>query len=185
MARALRARPDYIPVLETHCRYLSATNQFIESLVACGKVLARDPWDGGALYLIGLSQIFLGRFDDALASFKQADRFDTPPAARWTWAVGAGWTYLCTGRAEEALPWLQRSIAITPASGRTHLLLAAAYQQLGRADEARAAMAKALELRPGSTALDVPPPTKNTSPVYLKASERIVSLMVAAGLPEG
>lgn len=185
MARALRARPDYIPVLETHCRYLSTTNQFIESLVACGKVLARDPWDGGALYLIGLSQIFLGRFDDALASFKQADRFDTPPAARWTWAVGAGWTYLCTGRAGEALPWLQRSIAITPASGRTHLLLAAAYQQLGRADEARAAMAKALELRPGSTALDAPPPTKNTSPVYLKASERIVSLMVAAGLPEG
>jgi tetratricopeptide (TPR) repeat protein len=88
------------------------------------------------------------------------------------------------GRAEEALPWLQRSIAITSASGRTHLLLAAAYQQLGRTDDARAAIAKALELRPGSTARNAPPPTRNTSPVYLKASERVVSLMIAAGLPE-
>lgn len=184
MARALRAQPDYIPVLEAHCRYLSTTNRFVESLVACGKVLARDPWDGIALYLIGLSQVFLGRFDDALATFKQADSFDTPPVARWTWAIGAGFTYLLMGRAEEALPWLQRSIAITSASGRTHLLLAAAYRQLGRVTEARATMTKAMVLRPGSTALNVPSPTKNTSPVYLKASERIVSLMVAAGLPE-
>ncbi|TPI45022.1 transcriptional regulator CadC [Mesorhizobium sp. B2-9-1] len=184
MARALRAQPDYIPVLEAHCRYLSTTNRFVESLVACGKVLARDPWDGIALYLIGLSQVFLGRFDDALATFKQADSFDTPSVARWTWAIGAGFTYLLMGRAEDALPWLQRSIAITSASGRTHLLLAAAYQQLGRVAEARATITKALELRPGSTALNVPAPTKNTSPVYLKASERIMSLMVAAGLPE-
>lgn len=184
MARALRARPDYIPVLETQCRFLLTTNQFVESLVVCGKMLAHDPWDGIALYLIGLSQIFLGRFDDALASFKQADRFDTPQVARWTWAIGAGWTYLLMGRAEEALPWLQRSIAVTPASGRTHMLLAAAYQQLGRTDDARAAMAMALELRPGSTARNAPPPTKNNSAIFLKASERVVGLMVAAGLPE-
>lgn len=76
--RALRARPDYIPVLETQCRFLSTTSQFVEGLVACGKALSHDPWDGIALYLVGLSQIFLGRFDDALASFRQADRFDTP-----------------------------------------------------------------------------------------------------------
>jgi Flp pilus assembly protein TadD len=64
------------------------------------------------------------------------------------------------------------------------MLLAAAYQQLGRAGDARAAMAAALELRPGSTARNVPPPTKNNSAIFLKASERVVSLMVAAGLPE-
>lgn len=184
MARALSARPDYIPVLETQCRFLSATNRFLESLVACGRALAHDPWDGGALYLVGLAQVFLGRFDDALASFKLADRFDTPQVARWTWALGAGWTYLLMGRAEEAVPWLQRSIAITPASGRTHMGLAAAYQQLGRANDARAAMATALDLRPGSTARNAPPPPKNNSAIYLKAYERIVGLMVAAGLPE-
>ena len=43
---------------------------------------------------------------------------------------------------------------------------------------------KALELRPGSTARNAPPPTKNTSPVYLKAMERLVSLLIEVGLPE-
>ena len=88
------------------------------------------------------------------------------------------------GRDEEALPLLQRSIAITPASGRTHMLLAAAYQRLGRTDEAKAAMEKGLELRPGTTAINIAPPTKNASPVFLEASQRVIRTMVEAGLPE-
>jgi Flp pilus assembly protein TadD len=64
------------------------------------------------------------------------------------------------------------------------MALAAAYQQLGRFDDARAAMVAALELRPGSTARNVQPPTKNNSAIYLKAYERVLGLMVAAGLPE-
>ena len=63
------------------------------------------------------------------------------------------------------------------------MLLAAAYQQLGKTDEAREAMEKGRELRPGSTYHNVPPPGKNASPLYLEASERIMQLMVAAGLP--
>jgi tetratricopeptide (TPR) repeat protein len=88
------------------------------------------------------------------------------------------------GRAEEAVPWLQRSLAITPGTGRTHMLLAAAYQRSGRPDEAKAVLAKALELRPGTTALNVAPPTKNASPVFLEASPRVIQAMVDAGLPE-
>jgi len=184
MARALKARPDYIPALETQCRFLATTNHFVESLVTCGKVLSHDPWNGVALYLMGLSQVFLGRFDDALASFERATHFDTPQVARWTWALGIGWTYLLTERAEEAIPWLQRSIAITPGTGRTHMALAAAYQQLSRNEDAKAAMTAALALRPGSTARNILPPAKNNSAVYLKAYERVLSLMVAAGLPK-
>jgi Flp pilus assembly protein TadD len=86
---------------------------------------------------------------------------------------------------EDAVPWLQKSIAITSASGRTHMLLAAAYQQLGKTEEAREAMEKARELRPGSTVGNVPPPRKNSSPVYIEASDRIMRSMAAAGLPEG
>jgi tetratricopeptide (TPR) repeat protein len=182
--RALRARPNSIPVLETYCRLLSATNRFVESLVACAKVLSFDPWNGLALYLVGLGQIHLGRFDDALATFRQADRFDTPPVSRWTWLLGVGWSSLLLDRGSDALPWLQRSIAITPASGRSHMLMAAAYQRIGRIDEAKAAMREGLGLRPGTTALNVKTPTRNASPVYVEASERIVQLMIAAGLPE-
>lgn len=56
MERALRAQPNYIPVLETYCRFLTTTNRFAESLVACARTLTHDPWDGSALYLIGLAR---------------------------------------------------------------------------------------------------------------------------------
>ncbi|MDR3467764.1 MAG: winged helix-turn-helix domain-containing protein [Xanthobacteraceae bacterium] len=185
LERALRARPDSIPVLEAYCRFLSATNAFAESLVACARTLNLDPWDGMALYHIGLNQIFLGRFEDALATFQQADRFDTPQVSRWTWRLGAGWANLSIGRNDDAVAWLQRSIAITPASGRSYMLLAVAYHRLGRPEEAKAAMAQGMALRPGSTAANVAPPNLNTSEAYLEMSRRSIRDMVALGLPEG
>ena len=185
LQQALRAKPNHIPAQEAYCRFLNATNQFRASLVACARALSFDPWNGIALYHVGLAQIQTGRFEDALATFQQADRFDTPQVSRWTWMIGAGWANLLMGRAEDAVPWLLKSIAITSASGRTHMLLAAAYQQLGKTDEAKAAMQKGRELRPGSTVRNVPTPKKNSSPVYLEAAERIMQSMAAAGLPEG
>jgi DNA-binding winged helix-turn-helix (wHTH) protein len=184
LERALRATPDSIPVLEARCRFLSATNHFLESLVVCARLLSRDPWSGAALYLIGLGQINLGRFEDALATFQQADRFDTPSVSRWTWLLGAGWANLLMGRGEDALPWLRRSIAITAASGRSYMLLAAAYQKVGRLDDAKAALQDGLKLRPNTTSLNVAPPMKNSSPVFIEASNRVIQLMVDAGLSE-
>jgi DNA-binding winged helix-turn-helix (wHTH) protein/tetratricopeptide (TPR) repeat protein len=184
LERALRAKPNSIPVLEAYCRLLSATNRFVDSLVACARALNFDPWNGLALYLVGLGQLHLGRFEDALATFQQADRFDTPQVSRWTWLLGTGWAYVMLERYEEALPWLQRSITITPASGRSHMTLAVAYVQLGRLEEARAAMRKGLELRAGTTARNVLSPTRNASPRYIERADWIVRQMVAAGLPE-
>lgn len=77
-----------------------------------------------------------------------------------------------------------RSITITPASGRSHMLLAAAYQRTGRVDDARAAMREGLRLRPGSTALNMAPPSTNASPAYIQGSRQLIGLMVRARLPE-
>jgi tetratricopeptide (TPR) repeat protein len=124
------------------------------------------------------------RANPSYLPFKQADRYDTPQVSRWTWLLGAGWTYMLMGHPEEALPWLQRSIAITSASGRVHLLLAVAYQQLGRPDDAKANLAKLLELRPGSTARNIGLPRKNASPGFLEAQDQTIRAGVEIGLPE-
>jgi tetratricopeptide (TPR) repeat protein len=152
--------------------------------VSCARALKFDPWNGLVLYAMGLIQLHLGRFEDALATFQQADRFGTPEVSRWTWPLGAGWASLMLGRYEEALPWLERSLAITPASGRTYLLVSAVHQFSGRPEHAKAFVKKALELRPGSTAENAPPPFKNASPIFVDAVQRIVQANVAAGLPE-
>ena len=184
LERATRARPDSIAVLEAYCRFLNATNYFVESLVACARTLSFDPWNGLVLFHIGLAQVQLGRFEEALATFKQADRYDTPQVSRWTWLLGAGMTLMLMDRSEEALPWLQRSLAITPGSGRTYMLLSAVYQQLGRPDEARAAMAKGIALRPGSNLGNTALPPNNASPIFIAASRWIGRAYLAAGLPE-
>ncbi|KQU95103.1 hypothetical protein ASC89_21035 [Devosia sp. Root413D1] len=64
------------------------------------------------------------------------------------------------------------------------MLLAAAYQRLGRQAEAEATLTKALTLRPGTTAANVAPPTTGASPVFVAASARVIAAMVGAGLPE-
>jgi DNA-binding winged helix-turn-helix (wHTH) protein/tetratricopeptide (TPR) repeat protein/TolB-like protein len=184
LERALRKKPNSIPVLEAYCRFLNATNEFVESLVACARTLDFDPWNGVGLYHVGLAQMQLGRFDDALASFQQADRFDTPQVSRWTWRLGIGMIYTLMQRGEDALPWLQSSIAITPASGRPYMLLAAAYLQLGRPAEAKTAMDKAIELRPGSNLGNVMLPRKNASAAFRAAADVVGRAFVAAGLPE-
>jgi len=181
--RAARTEPDYIPVLEASCRFLTATNRFVDSLVTCSKALKLDPWDGLVLFQIGMSQLQLGRFEDALGAFQEADRLDTPRVSRWTWLLGAGLTYVMMDRNEDAVPWLQRSLAITPGTGRTHFVLAAAYQRLGRHNEARAAIEAGMTLRPGSHAGNVALPTRNASPAFLARSAQVNALMVAAGLP--
>ena len=183
LERALQAKPRYLPGLEAFCRFLTATNNFVESLVACARVLNLDPWNGGALYQLGLTQLQLGRTEDALATFQQADGFDTPAVSRWTWKIGIGWANLMLGRNEEAVDWIKKSIAITPASGRPYLLLAAALQRAGRPDEAKVALAKGMALRPNSTALNVRPPDRNASPAFVEASVGIVQTMVDVGLP--
>lgn len=180
---ALKREPNYIPALQGYCRFLTATNRFSDSLIACEKALSVDPWDGLVLYHIGLSQLQVGRFEDALATFRKADTFDTPEVSRWTWLLGAGLTLVFMGQDEAALPWLKRSLAITPGTGRTNLVVAAAYQELGRYDEAKQALAKGLQLRPGSNGGNIGLPTKNESARYLSRAARITQILIAAGLP--
>jgi DNA-binding winged helix-turn-helix (wHTH) protein/tetratricopeptide (TPR) repeat protein len=183
LENAIRAEPDYLPVLQGWCRYLTATNAFVESLVACAKAMKFDPWNGLVMYHVGLSQLQLGRFEDALATFVQADRADVPQVSRWTWLLGAGLACLMLDRDEEAVAWLQRSLAVTPGTGRTHFALAAAYQRLGRTQAAKEAIAEGLKRRPGSTADNIRLETRNASPVYLSRTQEISSALLAAGMP--
>jgi DNA-binding winged helix-turn-helix (wHTH) protein/Flp pilus assembly protein TadD/TolB-like protein len=181
--KAAKKEPNYIPVLQGYCRLLQTINDFAEALVTCENALRFDPWDGLVMFQIGMAQLRLGRFEDALATFERADTIDTPAVSRWTWPLGAGVALVSMERYEQALPWLQRSLAITQGTGRTHLLIAAALQALGRHDEARQYVAKALQLRPGSNGENIGLPPKNQSPRYLARANAIRDLLIAADLP--
>ena len=82
-------------------------------------------------------------------------------------------TLLVQERDAEAISYLAKSIAITPATGRSHAVLATAYHRLGRTAEAKTALAKTMELRPGSTVANIRLDPRNASPLYNEASKRV------------
>ena len=77
-----------------------------------------------------------------------------------------------------------QAVQLRPGYLGAHRILCASLAQSEQVEEARAAMEKGRELRPGSTVQNVPTPQKNSSPVYIEAAGRIIQLMAAAGLPE-
>jgi hypothetical protein len=50
---------------------------------------------------------------------------------------------------------------------------------------AESALEKGLVLRPGSNAINIALPKKNTSSAFLAASDRVIKTIVAVGLREG
>jgi tetratricopeptide (TPR) repeat protein len=65
------------------------------------------------------------------------------------WYLGElGRAYLLTEQYDEAIEALRQRLRRNPNSSEAHVLLAAAYGKLGRADEAQAALAEFLEPRP-------------------------------------
>lgn len=183
LSEAATREQNYIPLLQSYCRLMQTNNELTESLIVCQNALRFNPWDGLAMFQIGMAQLRLGRFEDALATFERADAMDTPQVSRWTWPLGAGLALAWMERYEQALPWLQRSRDITPATGRTDFAIAACLQALGRYEEARKAVEEGLRLRPGTTGATVALPVKNQSPRYIAGAEKVIDLMVAAGLP--
>ena len=101
------------------------------------------------------------------------------------WALIAGIAKLYSGRDEEAVAWLSRSIELNSNFPVGHFYFAAALSRLGRLDEAREAVRAGLELNPGFTIARMRSLAFSDHPVYLAGRERVYDGMRKAGVPEG
>jgi len=179
----LKAKPTYLPALDANCLYMRAADRFLDGLPACDAVLAIDPWSVRAIKEMGLDQMILGRFEEALVSFAKADRLDATHGIRWAWLEGAGLVSLLLDRNDEAVSWLNRSIAAAPGTGRSFALLAAAYERLGRHDEASAALEKFRARQPEASLRSMFPPDRKGNPRYVEAMQRLRPALAQTGLP--
>jgi DNA-binding winged helix-turn-helix (wHTH) protein/tetratricopeptide (TPR) repeat protein len=185
IGEAQRTEPGHLAAQQGLCRLATATNAFAEALVGCAAALDYNPWDGTSLYQLGLTQLQLGRYDDALATFRQAERGDQPALSRWTWLLGAGWALLTLDRPEESVSYVERSLAQTVGTGRSHFALALGLHRLGRQVEARRAAAAGMALRPGSTASNISLPTRGASPSFAAHVTQTLAVLVELGVPPG
>ena len=87
-----------------------------------------------------------GRPEEAIALFKKAIRLNPIPPAWYLW--GLGFSYFELGQYEEAIAEFRKALHRAPDSQFSHMGLAAAYSELGRDKEARAAAAEVLNINP-------------------------------------
>jgi class 3 adenylate cyclase/TolB-like protein/Flp pilus assembly protein TadD len=176
LQKALLLDPAHIGGLYVRCVMLRARGRVAEAVTACQAVLDRNPASASAHKEIGYDKLILGRADEALAEFEQANRLDPGSPQRWTWLQGAGLACLVLQRDEEAIRWLEQSVEVNPSFGRDRAWLAAAYALTERDKEARDAMAEFRRLRPRESLRNLR---------GLAASdERVLGGLRKAGVPE-
>jgi TolB-like protein len=160
------------------------TNRGAEGIAESERALALDPNLASAHALIGLAELVNGYPEKTEAHELDALRvspYDTD-ANIWTAYIALGRLFL--GNDEEALALYRRAFEINQNYPIGHFLMAAAFAELGRIDEARATVQGGLALNPGFTIRRYRAGAQSDNQVFLKRREQIIEAMRKAGVPE-
>jgi tetratricopeptide (TPR) repeat protein len=184
LTKALKLRPDHAIA---HCALGASrmfSNRAVHGIAECERALAIDRNYANAHGWIGAGKVYVGRNEETEAHILEALRISPLDTRAGVWAFIAGIAKFYSGRDEEAVEWLSRSLELYPNMPVTHFHLAAALAGLGRMDEARETARPGLELNPSFTIARFRSSARSDNPVYLAGRELVYEGMRKAGLPE-
>jgi tetratricopeptide (TPR) repeat protein len=162
------------------------SNRALQGIAECERALAIDRNLAAAHGWIGHGKYFVGRNDETEAHVLEALRISPRDTFAWVWMAIVGIANLHSGRDEDAVAWLSRSIELNPNTPVPHFCLAAALARLGRLGEAREAARAGLELNPTFNIAQVRRSIAfSDNPVFRAGRERLCEGMRLAGVPEG
>lgn len=130
-------------------------NRFQEAVGAFKQNLSLAPRDVRAEYNLGLSYEGLGDTNDALSAFRaaigwQANTLGKQDAQPY---LDLGMLLMQQGHAEEAVPYLQKAVALNDQNPRAHEELGRVYERLHNLLGAQVELQKAITLAPKVSAL--------------------------------
>jgi TolB-like protein/tetratricopeptide (TPR) repeat protein len=186
--RALTTEPRHLMALKAKAALRRAQGRFDDAIVAAEAIIMENPGEPWAYKEIGLSNLYLGKPEEALEWFAKADRIGPRDPGRWTWLDGRGHALILLGRDEDAVRALTSALDANPRNLSVRAFLAAAYAFLGRTDDARAALDAYEQARPGTRISTFrtlwPVPLALTSPTYQQLRARLAEGLRKAGMPE-
>ncbi|HZU51159.1 MAG TPA: adenylate/guanylate cyclase domain-containing protein [Sphingomicrobium sp.] len=187
--RALELDSHHIVALKVHAALLRAEGKFEDAIAASRAVIAQNPGEPWAYKEVGLSELYLGHFQQAIEWFEKAEQIGPRDPSRWIWLGAMGRAQFSLDHIEEAIRLLRLSADANRNDFRAPAFLAAIYALSNRADEAALALAEALRVQPGITIKrlfdDWSVPLNATSPVYQQQHERIREGLRMAGMLAG
>jgi adenylate cyclase len=163
-------------------------NRLIESKIELEKAIVLDRNNAGAILQLGITLLYLGQPEAALPHLEYALQLNPQSQIVWFAYFWLGDCHLLLGQTDEAIDFLRKSRAANPGAVPPHLFLAAALGLRGDVDEAKAALAESLKLKPESNSLArlrVTAPNWNASPQFVALREKTVDVgLRRAGLPD-
>jgi adenylate cyclase len=119
------------------------------SIAALETSLALNPSFAQAYHGLAFALTLAGRLDDALDGFHNAERLSPRDPLLWAFTVTHALACILSRDYDSAVQWAHKTMQIPRASGYwPHAVLAAALAHLDRMEEARAAIAAALDAVP-------------------------------------
>ena len=128
-------------------------NRLAESRMHLETAIALNRNNARAIYQLGFTLIYLGQPEAAVPYFEKAIRLNPRDQNIGTVYLGLGQCHLLLGQADEAIDLLRKARAANPRLWFWHIWLAGALGLRGDLDEARAALAEAIRLKPAKNSL--------------------------------
>ncbi len=116
------------------------------AVASARRALELAPGDAALRLLLGMLLVHVSRNEEAIPVLKNLTRLD--PAQRYMHLFQLGLCYRRVGRTDEAIAKHRECLAANPDFFGAHMQLAAIHAQLGEMNQARAALAELMRLRP-------------------------------------
>jgi adenylate cyclase len=160
-------------------------NRLTESRTELEMAVALDQSNSWAYYQLGVTLMYLGQPEAGIPNIERAMRLHPRGMADYYWGLGA--CHLLLGHVDEAIELLRKARAVNPRPYFINQWLAAALGLKGDLDEARAALAEMLRIKPELTSLEeirIHYPW-STNPEHAALREQTIDLgLRRAGLPD-
>jgi adenylate cyclase len=167
------------------CRVQTHTNRQAQGIAECERALALNPNLANARAEIGLTKLYEGRAEETERHELEALRISPRDTDANVWVAYIALAKLYLGADADAAAFYRRSMDINRNYATGHINFAAALEELGRHDEARAEVQAALALNPEFTLRRYRAGAQSDNPIYLTRREQLIEAMRKAGAPEG
>jgi adenylate cyclase len=187
LADALQRDPNRSQLHVTIALLRRLQNRLTESRIEWERALALDPNNAAAYGQLGVTLIYLGDPAAAIPLAQKRIRLNPndPNIALAYWSLGLA--HLLLSHIDEAIDFLTKARAANPQIFYIHLDLAAAMALKGYSEDAQAALAEAIRLRPAinSMARQRARSAYTNNPAYRALAEKTVDVgLRLAGMPE-
>jgi TolB-like protein/class 3 adenylate cyclase/cytochrome c-type biogenesis protein CcmH/NrfG len=185
IAKALDISPKYARAHYLHAITLRMKRKYDAALAALDHALDLDRNLAPAEAQRSLVLTYMGRPDEALAPIVKAFRLSPRDFNLSNWLSILGVAHLQLDNINAAIEAFLKAIAANSKLAQNHFLLAAAYEIVGRREEALVALAEFLKLRPSATLSRLREQYAGSdAPRFLDFVRRLYAALRALGLPE-